>query len=272
MPIFGGTKGKEWTVSLLDLSANFEKYLKIIKNLNYDILDVKITQWHEDYGQTFKEEVKQLEIIYTTIIALTFKHVSTLDDAVEMLENFYQLARRPTVMDYVQKKAAESVYRLFLEEIKQIEEISESKQSPPMPFSHPTYGGHAIWCYSLIVRANRAKDAIDGLYFIQDHPMAKEAYERHRKLVNSLDDTISNRKYEEWNRNMASITNSDRIDQALKNNLIIRSKDKTNRQVDLKDERTQAILEKATQPSLLESNFDTELLKLLYEIQVWNKI
>lgn len=118
MPIFGGTKGKEWTVSLKDLQTMFEKHLEIIKHLNYDILDVKITQWHEDYGQTFKEEVKQIEIIYTTIIALTFKHVSTLEDAVEMLENFYLLARRPAVMEYVQKKAAEQVYKLFMEEIK----------------------------------------------------------------------------------------------------------------------------------------------------------
>ena len=101
LPIFGGTKGKEWKLSLEDLKKMFEKHLEIIKKLNYDILDVKITQWHEDYGQTFKEEVKQIEIIYTTIIALTFKHVSTLEDAVEMLENFYQLARRPAVMDYV---------------------------------------------------------------------------------------------------------------------------------------------------------------------------
>jgi dynein heavy chain, axonemal len=58
MPIFGGTKGKEWTVSLLDLARMFEKHLETIKNLDYDILDVKITKWHEDYGQTFKEDVK----------------------------------------------------------------------------------------------------------------------------------------------------------------------------------------------------------------------
>lgn len=101
MPKFGGTKGKEWKGALEDLRDMFEKHLKMIQKLSYDILDVKITQWHEDYGQTFKEEVKQIEIIYTTIIALTFKHVSTLEDAVEMLENFYLLARRPAVMDYV---------------------------------------------------------------------------------------------------------------------------------------------------------------------------
>lgn len=184
MPIFGGTKGKEWTVSLLDLQKMFEKHLEGIKNLKYDILDVKITHWHEDYGQIFKEEVKQIEIIYTTIIALTFKHVSTIEDAVEMLENFYQLARRPAVMEYVQKKAAEQVYKLFMEEIKEIEETFEleKKKNPPMPVSHPQYGGVAIWTYSLIMRATKAKAAIEGLYFVQDHPLAKEAIEKHRKL------------------------------------------------------------------------------------------
>ena len=58
MPIFGGTKGKEWTVSLLDLQKMFSKHLDGVKKLDYDILDVKITHWHEDYGQIFKEEVK----------------------------------------------------------------------------------------------------------------------------------------------------------------------------------------------------------------------
>ena len=58
MPVFGGTKGKEWTVSLEDLKKSFDKHLDQIKNLEYDILDVKITKWHDDYGQVFKERVK----------------------------------------------------------------------------------------------------------------------------------------------------------------------------------------------------------------------
>jgi len=38
-----------------------------------------------------------------------------------------------------------------------------------------------------------------------------------------------------------------------------------------KDERTQALLQKQ-KPDLLESNFDTDLLKLFYETMYWNKI
>jgi len=46
--------------------------------LKYDILDVKITRWHDDYGQYFKEQVKSLEIMWHHIIALAFKNVATI--------------------------------------------------------------------------------------------------------------------------------------------------------------------------------------------------
>ena len=84
-----------------ELENLFDKHLKDIKNLDYDFLDVKQTKWHDDYGQIFKEKIKDLEIIYQNIIALTFKSVSTVSDAIEMLENFNSLAKRPMVKDYV---------------------------------------------------------------------------------------------------------------------------------------------------------------------------
>jgi len=55
MPVFGGTKGVEIKTNLLQLQDMFEKYLQNIKNLDYDILDVKNTKWHDDYGQVFKD-------------------------------------------------------------------------------------------------------------------------------------------------------------------------------------------------------------------------
>ena len=68
MPIFGGTRGQEWQNNLEDLKKRFDKYLDGIKNLEYDILDVKITKWHDDYGQIFKDNIKNIEVSYTTII------------------------------------------------------------------------------------------------------------------------------------------------------------------------------------------------------------
>lgn len=112
----------EIKANLLQLKSMFEKYLQNISNLDYDILDVKNTKWHDDYGQVFKDQIKNLEIIYQNIIALAFKNISTVPDAIEMLENFDSLAKRPMIKDYVQKKAAEWVYKLFIDEVKEVED------------------------------------------------------------------------------------------------------------------------------------------------------
>jgi dynein heavy chain len=159
-----------------------------------------------------------------------------------------------------------------MEEINQIEVIFESKNPPPMPFSHPTHAGVAIWTYSLIMRANRAKEALDGLYFIPDHALAKEADDRYHKFNKQLDDSIIERKFPDFQAKTANISTSERIDAALQNNLLIRQADRAERRsVDQKDERTRALLDKQ-KPDLLESNFDTELLKLVFEVQYWNKL
>ena len=57
--------------------------------------------------------------------SLAFKNVATVQDAVEMLENFESLAKRQLVKDYVHKKAAEMVYKIFKDEIKEVEETYE---------------------------------------------------------------------------------------------------------------------------------------------------
>lgn len=51
------------------------------------------------------------------------------------------------IKDYVHKKAAEWVYKLFMDEVKEVEDMFESqhKKMPPMPISHPKHGGLAIW-------------------------------------------------------------------------------------------------------------------------------
>jgi len=104
------------------------------------------------------------------------------------------------VKDYVHKKAAEWVYKLFTDEIKEVEDMFESstKRRVPMPVSHPHYGGRSIWVYSLIKRINKAKDAIDGLYFIKDHPHQKEAIDKYTKLLNSLDTFLTTTNHQEW--------------------------------------------------------------------------
>jgi len=110
-----------------------------------------------------------------------------------MLENFDSLAKRPLVKDFVHKKAADMVYKLFKDEIKEVEETYEAnpRRPPPMPFSHPKHAGLAIWAQSLLVRLKKSMSAIECLYFIPEHPHAKEALEKYSKLVVTLDSFIA---------------------------------------------------------------------------------
>lgn len=278
MPVFGGTKGPEYTENLNELERSFAKNLQNIKNLDYDILDVKITKWHDNYGQLFKEQCKSLEIMYQNIIALAFKNVSTVSDAVEMLENFDSLAKRPLVRDYVHRKAAEMVYKLFKDEIKEVEETFEGhdkagKGPPPMPFSHPHWAGLAIWARSLMVRIAKAKSAIEGLYFIPEHPHAKDALEAYDKLRRALDKFIADTCFHGWEAEIHAMdgdTQGKGIDDKLDDFVLVRAENNTR---DLPSSISgNALFARSAKGGLLESNFDCDLHKVMVEVAYWTKL
>lgn len=191
-----------------------------------------------------------------------------------MLENFDHLAKRPLVRDYVHKKAAEWVYKLFMDEIKEVEEMFEShnKKHPPMPFSHPKYGGLGIWAHSLIVRINKAKDHIDGLYFIPEHPHAAEAIEKYEKLHKTLDNFITTNNYNEWNAEINKIE-SKNLDDKLEVPILIRQTDDKDKVKDLPVAvQGNPLFQRSKKNGLLHSNFDTELLKVMIEGSYWAKL
>ena len=53
--------------------------------------------------------------MFMNIISLAFNSVSTVEDAVQMIDNFDQLAKRQAIKDFVQTKAAERVFNMFLQ-------------------------------------------------------------------------------------------------------------------------------------------------------------
>jgi dynein heavy chain len=274
MPVFGGTKGPEYTENLLELENMFKKNLESIQNLDYDILDVKITKWHDHYGQTFKEQCKSLEMRYQNIISLAFKNVATVSDGVEMLENFDSLAKRPLVKDFVHKRAAEMVYKLFKEEIKEVEEIFDGhdkagKGTPPMPFSHPHYGGLAIWARCLITRIDKSKNAIEGLYFIPEHPHAKDSIDAYTKLKTALDNFIANTCFNFWKAEI-ELLDTTNIDSKLEKSVLVRSE---NNDKELPSSVVgNPLFARSKKSGLLESNFDSDLHKVIIEVSYWAKI
>jgi dynein heavy chain len=60
LPVFGGSRGPDIEKSLYEIEDAFEKYIDRLRNLDYDIMDVKATKWHDDYN-FYTNGVKDLE-------------------------------------------------------------------------------------------------------------------------------------------------------------------------------------------------------------------
>lgn len=208
------------------------------------------------------------------IISLAFKAVSTVTDAVELLENFDTLAKRPLVREFVHRKAADLVYKLFLNEIHEVEMLFEahtnSKKTIPMPFSHPKWGGLAIWAYSLIKRLEKSREAVRNLYFTAaDSPVQREALDKYKKQIDTLDAYISTICKNSWLDSITALT-QDAIEGKLNNsNILVRSE---NSQNELPTQINSALFNRSKKNGLLESNFDAELYKLIAEGTYWQKI
>jgi dynein heavy chain len=61
LPSFGGAQGLEITKSLVDAQETFKKLVAELRSLSYNLLDVKVTRWHNDYHK-FKARTVDLEV------------------------------------------------------------------------------------------------------------------------------------------------------------------------------------------------------------------
>lgn len=72
------------------------------------------------------------------------------------------------------------------------------------------------------MRIDRAKNAIDTLYFIPEHSLAKEALEKYQKLRTSLDNFIANSCYNNWKKEIETMDTKN-IDDKLEVPILVRS-------------------------------------------------
>jgi dynein heavy chain, axonemal len=85
-PIFGGSKGDSITESFEDIQAAFKKLVAELAGCNYDILDVEVTRWHDDFN-TFKASVKDLEELLIKATDHAVDNVSDLADHMHLVES-----------------------------------------------------------------------------------------------------------------------------------------------------------------------------------------
>lgn len=148
LPRFGGTRGHEITKALIEIQDQFEQQIDRLRNLDYEILDVKTSHWHDDYN-VFKNSVKDLEVMYTNVMNTAFEGVTRVSEAVAVLEIFYSLAKRDAIQRCVEKKTVD-MYMLFIHTVEEIRhDFDENRRAPPLRNNEPKWAGSALWAKSL---------------------------------------------------------------------------------------------------------------------------
>lgn len=163
LPIFGGTFGEEIKRSLEQISQWFDVEIEKIQKLDQDILDARITKWHEDYRQ-FTENINELKVKFTNTIDLAFMNVKTVREGVELIDKFKSIAFLPEIKKHIDKKVLQKVENIFKDDLEQVTSVFDNLRDqkatgehdvtkcPKIPPMIPRHAGLAMIAQSLVFR------------------------------------------------------------------------------------------------------------------------
>jgi len=254
IPHFTGTKAQEIIDGIIGIQESFEHHLERLKKLEYDVLDVKISKWHDDYNH-FKSDVKDLEVMFTNVINAAFENNSTVADGVLLTEIFHKLAKRETILRCVERKATE-INHMFLKQVGSIRsEFELARLNPPLRLQEPQFAGSALWAHSLVVLI---KDNFGALERIQTI-LSNREFEESKEIMLSLTQVIQDFKQTRYNLWLDDLNNK-----AKDNGLQIRLDKSLLRRLDNSDGAGKAGTE-------IVCNFDEDLISLFSEVSYWEK-
>ena len=78
--------------------------------------DIKINKWQEEY-RIFSKHIEDLEDMYKNTISSAFKRVKTIEEGVNYIENFYSLAKRQKIKNFMENEIALEVLSMWSKEL-----------------------------------------------------------------------------------------------------------------------------------------------------------
>jgi len=118
-PIWGGTKRYEITKQLKDIEDKFDDQMKRLFSADIKVEDIKVNKWQEEF-RNFSKSIEDLEDIYKNSISSAFKRVNTIEEAVNYVENFYSLAKRQKIKDYIKNEIANDILGIWSKDIEKM--------------------------------------------------------------------------------------------------------------------------------------------------------
>ena len=257
-PVFGGHNGPDVIQNLVDIEKSFIVHLSKLQTVNYDVLDVKATKWHDDFNQ-FKTAVKDLEVMMQNVINSTFDNVFSVIEGVRELESFYSLAKRETIVRCVEKKSI-YLFDLFLKQVEDVKtEFEARRRNPPLLRDEPLYAGSGLWTYGLLQWIEHQYLALEAATFLPQSREAKEAQTQFEELKKGLEESI-HKHYADWMSSMQGASGND-LHKLLENPLLVRQDgEQSSKHFLVKDKKGQ-----------LKSNFDEKLVRIFAEVRHWEK-
>ena len=253
LPEFAGTKAQEIVDGMIGIQQSFEEQIDRLRKLDYDILDVRLSLWHDDYHH-FKRALKDLEVMYTNVINSTFENATTMSDGAGLVETFHRLAKRDTIHRCVEKKAGE-LQAFFLKGLtKAYNEFEEHRANPPLRPAEPQYSGSGLWAHSLALLVKENFEALCRIKHVLNERLFEEAKTTYVSLAQAVRD-FKGHRYQMWIEILTEQAKDDGLMQRLNKTLLRRTE---------------------TEPGVRGSveilcNFDEGLLLLFSEVSYWEK-
>ena len=253
IPHFGGTKAQEIVSGIRGIQISFEQHVDRLRKLDYDMLDVRVSRWHDDY-HNFKNAVKDLEVMFTNVLNAALDGNTTVSEGVILIETFNRLAKREAIKRCVDKKASD-VQHIFIKLVMWARgEFDLSRLSPPLRAHEPQYAGSALWAHSLAVLVTESHESLIRLKHILTVRDFEEAREAQIALISVIRD-FKLARYNQWVEDLQ--------EKGKENGLLMRLDKPLLRRAD-SDGATKSGTE-------IVCNFDEDLLALFSEVSYWEK-
>lgn len=261
IPHFGGTKAQEIVDGISGIQDSFEHHIDRLRKLDYDILDVKGSKWHDDYNN-FKSNVKDLDVMFTNVINAAFEFNATVSEGVMIAETFYHLAKREVIMRCVERKASET-NSMFLKQAQIVRgEFEMSRSQPPLRIHEPQFAGSALWANSL---ASLVKESFHSLCRLK-HILTEREFIESNEAFSSFYQIVQDFKaarYAVWLEDLNNKAKDNGLQVRLDKPLLRRNTETTS------ENGAGASASKAG--SEIICNFDEDLLCLFSEVSYWER-
>ncbi|KPI85651.1 putative dynein heavy chain [Leptomonas seymouri] len=197
LPIFRGNKGPELESQLMDIQRAFKAKMEVLQHFTYNVLDVKSTQWVDDY-RALKADVDNLSVMMRQIITAAFDAVASVSMGAEVIEAFTLISKSEELLMQLDRNT-DRVFRLFAQHLKLVQGDMQRYfgRIPPLFYRHPPLAGQAAWATFRLAFLTTEQVALSRCYALPNSPEKDEALQQYDRLDRNLREYVR-KAYGEW--------------------------------------------------------------------------